>query len=225
MLAFVMAMPCSLCAGQAAQQHETKGVCSPIALDNHGSITINCSGFSDKQYRVLRDFLGQLSSDQAKQQDLLLSRIDEILDALRKQATEAKPRVIPDSDLQLIANAAWGQIPVSNVHLIAPAGDVEAENLAKQIAGVFRRGGMNVEMGYKPIRRGSNDPDLLVIRNATNAMCVTYLLVGTTFARQISVKSEQIAPPANITDKAAIDKFQFDSSVPLTIVVFPRAAE
>lgn len=63
MLALFIAAPIGVHAGQAAQQNETKGVCSPIAPDNRGSITINCSGFSDKQYRVLKDFLGQLSSE------------------------------------------------------------------------------------------------------------------------------------------------------------------
>jgi hypothetical protein len=217
-----IAVPCKLGHAQAAQQNETKGVCSPIAPDNKGSITINCSGFSDKQYRVLRDFLSQLSSEQAQQQDILLSKINEVLDTLRKQQSESRPRAIPDSDLQIISYANWGELPVSNIVITAPIDDVEAENFAKQIAGVFERGGMNVGIVYKRLSRGPEDPDLKIVHNNLNYYCTRFLLTSTWFAQQISVKYERINPPPGMTDKTSIEKYESDPTVTLSIFVYPK---
>lgn len=154
-----------------------------------------------------------------------MSKIDEVLDTLRRQESEPKPRIIPDSDLQFIGQASWGTIPISNILLIAPMEDSEAETFAKQIAGIFDRGGMNVRMIYKQIKRGPSDPDLLFIHNAANSMCVRYLNFSPSFARQLSIKYETVKPPADITDSAAIEKFQSDPKVPLTIVVYPRKTD
>ncbi len=58
-------------------------------------------------------------------------------------------------------------------------------------AWIFDRGGMNVRMIYKQIKRGPSDPDLLFIHNAANSMCVRYLnFSASRFARQLSIKYE-----------------------------------
>ena len=67
--------------------NETKGTCSNIFNDNHGTIKITCTGFSQKQIEQITMLLKGISQTQAKDQDVLLQKLEEVLVAVKAVQT------------------------------------------------------------------------------------------------------------------------------------------
>ncbi len=199
---------------------ETKGSCSPIAPNNQGSIVIKCDGFTEKQNKILRDFLNQLSTAQAKDQDELITKLDEILEAVRATQLQITPRVISEETQQNILRSAWGTCPTENVRIVAPHNDIEAEHLATQIRDIFRRGGMNAGVEYQDLKRGEQDPDIKTVANFSNICGLNY--VEYFLSPLFVVRAEQIQPPSNLRTKEEIDAFNFDPKVPVFVYVYPK---
>jgi hypothetical protein len=131
---------------------ETKGSCSPIAPDNQGSITITCTGFSEKQNRQILGFIKQLSSDQAKDQEALLAKLDEVLAAIKASNGQSQ-RTISD-EIQQRMRPSLDQFGGQIVQINAPSGDMESSNLALRIKEILGAMGWQV----LPVKYGAEPP-------------------------------------------------------------------
>ncbi len=65
----------------AQQSSTTSGPCSPVAPNNSGAITINCSGLSAKQGDQMLKILNKILTDRLDT-DAVLKKLDEILHAV-----------------------------------------------------------------------------------------------------------------------------------------------
>jgi hypothetical protein len=63
---------------------ETSGECSPISPDNQGTITIQCTGLSERQSKLILDLLRKISSRQSGDRDALMSKLDEVLATVKE---------------------------------------------------------------------------------------------------------------------------------------------
>jgi len=201
--------------------NETKGACSPIAPYNQGSITIKCNGFTEQQDKILLNLLRQLSMARSKDQDALISKLDQILDTLHRRQQD-NPRAISEEAQNRIFNANWGRCSTENVKIIAPHGDVEAQNFARQIRDIFQHVGMNAVVDFALLPKNENDPDLRTITNNQNFCGVDYVrkVLGETF----SIRRELATPPPQLKTPEEIRNFEWDPSLPVLIFVYPKHA-
>jgi hypothetical protein len=159
---------------------ETKGICSPITPDNRGTITITCTGFSERQNRQILDFLHQLSAEQAKDQDVLLQKLNEIIEALKSAERQAAPRTISEeSQNMILKNNAWGICASVPIVVLAPSGDNEAIALAGQFRDLFRRAGRISKVDYSRVTGPERDKTDVIIAPDPMDVCVpSYLMRG-----------------------------------------------
>lgn len=136
----------------ATSQVETKGSCSPIAPNNQGSITITCTGFSEKQNQQILGFIKQLSSDQAKDQEVLLAKLDEVLAAIKASKGQSQ-RIISD-EIQQRMRRSLDQFRGQIIQINAPSTDIESSNLALRIKGILEAVGWQV----LPVNYGAEPP-------------------------------------------------------------------
>src|ERR1700687_2482479 len=71
--------------GLAQQSATTSAPCSPIAPDNTGTITINCSGISKEQGRKMLAILNKVLANQLDPNEVM-AKLDEILHAVNPNA-------------------------------------------------------------------------------------------------------------------------------------------
>jgi len=170
---------------QGPISEETKGVCSPIAPDNKGTITITCSGFSDKQNKQIMDFLKQLSSEQAKDQEVLLQKLDQIIATLR--ATQ-RPRKITDEAATTILRSNWGFCAQVPIIVVAPSGDDEAGSLAVQLVNLFSRAGRSSRVQYIPEQQTTAKADVIISADRFD-LCPLSFMTGSGAVLNFSVSS------------------------------------
>jgi hypothetical protein len=136
---------------ESVANQETKGICSPITPDNRGTITITCTGFSERQNRQILDFLHQLSAEQAKDQDVLLQKLNEIIETLKSAERQAVPRTISEeSQRRILLDLDWGICALVPIVVVAPSGDNEAVTLAGQFRDLFRNAGQRFVSECRP---------------------------------------------------------------------------
>ncbi len=195
---------------------QTKGVCSPIASNNSGSITITCSGFSKRQNRRIVALLRQLSDQQASEQDALLMKMEEILDTLRAAQKISAPRTIPLNMQELIvSHSRWDMCTPPKVTIVAPQDDSEAQDLALSIGRVLQRAGMRPYITDGQIKRGPTETmDLKTVSTDSNGLCIERFLIGN-LKRRFTVVSEE----HRSSDAVSSERIE---KPPFYIYVYPR---
>jgi len=199
-----------------SQKNETKGDCSSIAPNNSGNITITCSGFSDRQNQQIISFLKQLSSQQGKDQDIVLRRLDEIMSALKSAQLAATPRVISEEMQRYMLSDNWAICAPQSVRIIAPRGNTEAGELAIQLRGFLRRVGQDAQVDYQDVRRERDDQtDLKFVLNQTDNCVSQYLNIR--LSSTFKIRFEQGAPYDVSQSRHAPNPAH-----PVIIYVYPR---
>ena len=159
-----------------SSQLETKGACSPIAPNNHGSINIKCDGFTAKKIDVIQKLLSKLTSDQVKDQDVLLAKLEEILEADRQIQKIVTPRVIPNEIIGMLGRSPWATCAPTHVTFRTRRYDMEAQKLADQISEVMvHRGEIDTDITSGDLVRKDDDPDIRMVGNEAS-YCVVSLL-------------------------------------------------
>jgi hypothetical protein len=204
----------------ASSHADTKGSCSPIAPNNQGSITITCKGFSDEQVKVITRFLHQLSSDQVKDQNQLLHKLDEILKAVQENQVRNNPRVIPDETIRQISYSPWATCSPENVRIIAPHDDQEASQLALQIQSIFRNNGMQARVEYRSLPPNTTNPvDLRIFTTVFNSCGVQFFTVNV--FHQFKISMEDYRSPKNVSPEE-VKKQAANPKLPVEIYIYPK---
>lgn len=202
---------------------ETKGSCSPIIGENKGSITIKCTGFSEKQNKQIIGILRQLSLDQSKDQDALLSKMDEVIATVRASQRQNSPRIIPDEMQQWVLHSAWGTCAPGPVQIIAPTGDAESGNLAVQLRKLLEQTPLDVRtIQYANFKKeAGSTADFKIVVNAINQCGMNFLEIN--LSPRFSFLWEQPWRETN-TQKASpeLAKKEWDPTVPVLIYVYPK---
>ena len=142
---------------------ETRGACSPIANNNQGSITIRCTGFSAEQNKQILEILHQLSLKRSRDQDAVLSKLNEVLATVRASQRQSASRVISPQQQSMILNSSWGECPKERILITAPNGDPEAQALAVQLEEILNRAGMESGITYDSLTKEAGDTEDLKI--------------------------------------------------------------
>jgi len=199
---------------------ETKGICSPIAPNNQGTITITCTGFSDKQNRQILDFLHQLSIKQAGDQDALLSKLDEIIAAVKATQRQSSPRIITGEVRQQILRSNWGVCATEKVVIVAPTKDGEAQSLAEQIKKILDGVGMQPKVVYDEMKKvPGNTEDLKISTSSSGGYCTTRFLGGN-IGSLLSVGFDSY--PDSAKSPASGNGTSLDSAATVYIYVYSR---
>ena len=158
MKAFVFLLLGSSCCALAQNpatvrvSNATQGACSPIAPNNTGSITIKCSGFSDKENEQILRILKGLSSDQAKEQESILSKLEEVLKTVKSTQRLALPRTVSNEARDKIYYFNLSHDGPQQALVIAPQDDKESAALASQVRELIETAGWSVApVIYEPI--------------------------------------------------------------------------
>jgi hypothetical protein len=203
---------------------ETRGSCSPIAPDNRGTINITCSGFSEKQNKIIADFIQQLSSNQSKDQDVLLAKLNELLELTRSLQLQTSRRIIPmEAMMGARSGFVWVACSTVNAEITVPHDDEEAAHLANQLAGILGSGGMPSRVDFGNFPESRHDPDIRTVTDIRGMCAVNGLLVaiGHTLVVQTDlIKGEGESDSSRPTDTGA-------NPVPahLQIYVYPKSKE
>lgn len=194
---------------------ETKGVCSPIAPNNRGSITVTCSGFSERENKRILELLHKLSDQRASEQDALLAKIEELLVALKASQKINTPRTIPpDIQEQIISYSNWAICAPTSVSIFAPKDDSEAQDLAVSIREVLRHVGITSRISYEPISKPSAETiDLKTVSTDLNGTCIEDYLVGN-LKKRLAIVSEHKSSDAMSPERLR--------TPPFYIYVYPR---
>jgi hypothetical protein len=203
---------------------ETKGSCSPIAPDNRGTINITCSGFSEKQNKIIANFLQQLSSNQSKDQDVLLAKLNELLELTRSLERQSSRRIIPtEAMMGARSGFVWATCETTIAEVIVPHDDEEAAHLANQLADILRSGGVPSRVDFGNFPESKHDPDIRTVTDIGGMCAVNGLLaaIGRTLVVQTDlIKGEGESGRSQPTDNGA-------NPVPthLQIYVYPKSKE
>jgi hypothetical protein len=200
---------------------ETSGECSPISPNNQGTITIQCTGLSERQSKLILDLLRKISSRQSSDRDALMSKLDEVLATVKEAKRQSVPRVIsPQKQEQIISYSSWGTCANGPVLIVAPNDDTEAQGLAVQLGRILRQVGRPADVVYQPMKKlPGNSVDFSIISNQTDPCTIRYLWGN--LKDQFSISSAQLVestPPTNF----ALKNLTRGANVPVQIYVYSK---
>lgn len=203
---------------------ETKGSCSPIAPDNRGTINITCSGFSEKQNKIIANFLQQLSSNQSKDQDVLLAKLNELLELTRSLERQNSRRTIPtEAMMGARTGFVWATCAATLAEIIVPHDDEEAAHLANQIGDILRSGGVPSRVAFGNFPETTDDPDIRTVTDIEGMCAVNGLLVAA--QRTLVIKTDLINRDGNSGQSQSGNTAANEVPAHLLVYVYPKSKE
>jgi len=123
-----------LSTSRAQQSNTTSGQCSPIAPNNSGSVTINCSGLTAAQRQLLANIPALLTKLLASQTD----NTSEILSKLDTCIAQGADRRLTESQRASIL-AKISLVPGHRIKISIPLGNAEAKSYGMEFVALFRQ--------------------------------------------------------------------------------------
>ncbi len=193
-----------------SKNNSTGGICSPSLPDNHGSVTINCSGFSDKQLKLIDKFLNQLSAKQAEEQDILLQKMNTILEVVRSTESVVKPRRLSRSDIMRLQRSGLNACAPVAIRFVVPPDDQEASDLAEEFSSVLSHRNLDSMVIYRQLPPRQSDSDVSV-SNGQQGVCLRQLITGNTLSLTFAYYNSSMTAPK-----------QDDQQQPIVFFIYPK---
>jgi hypothetical protein len=220
-----------ICIGQtqtppkSEMSNKTEGACSNIIPDNHGTITITCTGFSVQQSKEIEKLLHGIAKSETKDRDLILQKLDEVLAEVRKSQEQNQQRTITDEQFQYMRRDYNGGVD-EFVHIFAPSGDEEASHLALRIAEILGKLGFYVSpVNYRTPLPKLTDVDVAIFSNygaQDGAEFIGGILDHLASLQVKFIQWNDVVPENDSSGKYPPPR---DRKVPIHVYVFPRTRE